>query len=147
MKPISPSATAGRSTKAIWLKSLTLNLGGIYYAYDTTLYPQGDSFELYYGLAADFKYLKLSRQGNSEVSHYPGTWLTVGISRVFELPYYKMTLELGNNLRLPVFPGLRRVSEHAFFQSGQRQSLFRSSGRAGVCHPHHSGAPVRLYSP
>ncbi len=79
------------------VKSLAVNLGGIYYAYDSTLYPQGDSFELYYGLAADFEIVKLSVTGNSEVSHYPGTWLTVGVSRVFELPYYKSTLELGNN--------------------------------------------------
>jgi hypothetical protein len=80
-----------------WLKALTLNLGCIYYAYDTTLYPQGDSFEAYYGLVADFNYFKLAVQGNTEVFHYPGNWITVGISRVFDLPWYKMTLELGNN--------------------------------------------------
>jgi len=84
--------------KTDWLKALTLNVGGIYYAYDDRLYPNGgDAFELYYGLTADFEVLKLSVMGNSEVMHYPGTWLTVGISRVFELPYYKSTLELGNN--------------------------------------------------
>jgi hypothetical protein len=83
--------------KGDFIKSLNVNLGTIYYAYDKVLYPQGDSFEIYYGLAADFELLKLSIMGNSEVSHYPGTWLTVGISRVFELPYYKSTLELGNN--------------------------------------------------
>lgn len=79
------------------VKTLTINVGGIYYSYDGTLYPQGDSFELYYGLAADFDWFKLSVMGNSEVSHYPGTWLTVGLSRVFKLPYYESTLELGNN--------------------------------------------------
>jgi hypothetical protein len=79
------------------IKTLTINLGGIYYAYDKVLYPQGDSFELYYGLAADFDYFKLAITGNSEISHYPGTWLTVGISRLFKLPYYDMSLELGNN--------------------------------------------------
>ena len=40
--------------KGDFIKTLTINLGGIYYAYDKVLYPQGDSFELYYGLAADF---------------------------------------------------------------------------------------------
>lgn len=80
-----------------WLKSLTLNLGCIYYAYDKVLYPQGDSFELYYGLVADFNIFKLGVQGNTEVFHYPGNWLTVGISRVFDLPWHKMTFELGNN--------------------------------------------------
>jgi len=79
------------------LKTLTINLGTIYYAYDGTIYPQGDSFEIYYGLAADFGYAKLTVTGNSEVMHYPGTWLTVGVSRVFELPWYQTTLELGNN--------------------------------------------------
>jgi hypothetical protein len=83
--------------KSDFIKALTLNVGGIYYAYDNALYPQGDSFELYYGLAADFNLFKLAIMGNSEMMHYPGTWLTVGISRVFELPYYKSTLELGNN--------------------------------------------------
>jgi len=79
------------------IKTLTINLGGIYYAYDSTLYPQGDSFEIYYGLAADFGLAKLSLTGNSEVMHYPGTWLTVGLSRVFDLPWYQAKLELGNN--------------------------------------------------
>jgi len=79
------------------IKALTLDVGGIYYAYDGTIYPQGDSFEIYYGLAADFQVVTLSIMGNSEVSHYPGTWLTVGLSRVFELPYYNSTLELGNS--------------------------------------------------
>jgi Bacterial protein of unknown function (Gcw_chp) len=92
--------TAGYSReifKTDWMKSLTLNVGCIYYAYDTTLYPQGDSFELYYGLVADFNIFKIGVQGNTEVFHYPGNWLTVGISRVFDLPWHKMTLELGNN--------------------------------------------------
>jgi hypothetical protein len=80
-----------------WLKSLIVNLGCIYYAYDSTIYPQGDSFELYYGLVADFNYFKLGVQANTEVFHYPGNWLTVGISRVFDLPWHKMTLELGHN--------------------------------------------------
>jgi hypothetical protein len=84
--------------KSDWLKSLTLNVGCIYYAYDKVLYPQGDSFEFYYGLAADFQLLKLTIMGNTEVFHYPGNWLTVGVSRVFELPFKnKMTMELGNN--------------------------------------------------
>jgi hypothetical protein len=80
-----------------WLKALTVNLGCIYYAYDKVLYPQGDSFELYYGLVADFNIFKIGVQGNTEVFHYPGNWITVGISRVFDLPWHKMTLELGNN--------------------------------------------------
>jgi hypothetical protein len=93
-----------------WLKGLTVNLGCIYYAYDRALYPQGDSFEFYYGLVADFNYFKLGVQGNTEVFHYPGNWLTVGISRVFDLPWHKMTLELGHNFiflfsrDFPAFP-------------------------------------------
>jgi hypothetical protein len=78
--------TAGYSReifKGEKLKALTLNVGCIYYAYDKTLYPQGDSFELYYGLVADFNIFKLGVQGNTEVFHYPGNWITVGISRDF----------------------------------------------------------------
>ena len=44
-------------------KSLTVNLGGIYYAYDKVLYPQGDSFEIYYGLSADFEIVQIMHHG------------------------------------------------------------------------------------
>jgi hypothetical protein len=92
--------TAGYSRdifKTDWMKALTINLGCIYYAYDSALYPQGDSFELYYGLVADFNIFKLGVQGNTEVFHYPGNWLTISVSKVFDLPWHKMTLELGHN--------------------------------------------------
>jgi hypothetical protein len=106
-----------------WLKALTINLGCIYYAYDRTLYPQGDSFELYYGLVADVKIFKLGVQGNTEVFHYPGNWLTLSISRVFDLPWHKMTLELGHNfiflfsrdfVAFPYAPFSNPVSTKAF---------------------------------
>lgn len=84
------------------IKSVSANLGVIYYALDSAFNPQGDSFEIYYGLAADVNWFKLAVTANQEVFHYPGWWLTLGISRVFELPYKiqdnsNLSLELGHN--------------------------------------------------
>ena len=84
------------------IKSISANLGVIYYAYDAVPNPQGDSFEIYYGLAADLNWFKLAATANQEVFHYPGMWLTLGISRVFELPFKvqensNASLELGHN--------------------------------------------------
>lgn len=84
------------------IKSVSANIGVIYYALDSAFNPQGDSFEIYYGLAADVNWFKLAVTANQEVFHYPGWWLTLGISRVFELPFKiqdnsNVTLELGHN--------------------------------------------------
>jgi hypothetical protein len=84
------------------IKSVSANIGVIYYALDSAFNPQGDSFEIYYGLAADVNWFKLAVTANQEVFHYPGWWLTLGISRVFELPWKiqdnsNLTLELGHN--------------------------------------------------
>jgi hypothetical protein len=84
------------------IKAITANLGVIYYAFDSTVNPQGDSFEIYWGLAADVNWFKLAATVNKEVFHYPGWWLTLGISRVFELPYKiqensNINIEVGNN--------------------------------------------------
>lgn len=84
------------------IKSLSANIGVIYYALDSVNNPQGDSFEIYYGLAADVNWFKLAVTANQEVLHYPGWWLTLGISRVFELPFKiqdnsNVSVELGHN--------------------------------------------------
>jgi hypothetical protein len=84
------------------IKAITASLGVIYYALEKTNNPQGDSFEIYYGLAVDVNWFKLAATANQEVFHYPGWWLTLGISRVFELPVKiqdnnNVTLELGHN--------------------------------------------------
>ncbi len=84
------------------IKSLSANLGVIYYAFDSAFNPQGDSFEIYYGLGVDVNWFKFAVTANQEVFHYPGWWLTLGISRVFELPLKiqdnsNVTLELGHN--------------------------------------------------
>ncbi len=84
-----------------WLKAVTVSVGGIYYVLDGTANPQGDSFELYTGLAVDVNWFKLAAVANYEMFHYPGVWLTLGISRVFELPFVPLegaTLEVGNNI-------------------------------------------------
>jgi hypothetical protein len=84
------------------IKSISANIGVIYYALDSVNNPQGDSFEIYYGLAADVNWFKLAVTANQEVFHYPGWWLTLGISRVFELPFKiqdnsNVSVELGHN--------------------------------------------------
>ena len=84
------------------IKSLSANIGVIYYALDSVNNPQGDSFEIYYGLGLDVNWFKLAVTANQEVLHYPGWWLTLGISRVFELPFKiqdnsNVTVELGHN--------------------------------------------------
>ena len=84
------------------IKAISANVGVIYYALDSTANPQGDSLEIYWGLAADVNWFKLSATVNKEVLHYPGWWLTLGISRVFELPLKvqdnsNVNLELGHN--------------------------------------------------
>ena len=84
------------------IKAITANVGVIYYALDQINNPQGDSFEIYYGLGMDVNWFKLSATANTEVFHYPGTWLTLGISRVFDLPYKiqdnsNLSLEVGHN--------------------------------------------------
>ena len=84
------------------IKSLSANIGVIYYALDSVNNPQGDSFEIYYGLGLDVNWFKLAVTANQEVLHYPGWWLTLGISRVFELPFKiqdnsNVSVELGHN--------------------------------------------------
>jgi hypothetical protein len=84
------------------IKAITANLGVIYYALDSVNSPQGDSFEIFYGLSADVNWFTLAATANQEVFHYPGWWLTLGISRVFELPFKiqdnsNVSLELGHN--------------------------------------------------
>jgi hypothetical protein len=84
------------------IKAITANAGVIYYSLDSTANPQGDSFEIYWGLAIDVNWFKLAATVNKEVLHYPGWWLTLGISRVFELPFKikdnsNVSLEVGNN--------------------------------------------------
>lgn len=83
------------------IKAISANVGVIYYGLDSTANPQGDSLEIYWGLAADVNWFKLAATVNKEVLHYPGWWLTLGISRVFELPLKvqdnsNVNLELGN---------------------------------------------------
>ena len=122
--------------KTDWLKALTVNLGCIYYGYDKVLYPQGDAFELYYGLVADFQIFKLGVQGNTEVFHYPGNWLTVGISRVFDLPWHKMTLELGNNYIFLFSRDFVAYPATPFSNPTSSRFIFRTLIRANLCYSH-----------
>ena len=80
------------------IKSISANAGVIYYALDGI----DDSFEIYWGLGMDVKYFALAVTVNKECFHYPGWWLTIGISRSFELPWKiqnnpNLSLEIGHN--------------------------------------------------
>ena len=130
------------------IKSVSANIGVIYYALDSAFNPQGDSFEIYYGLGVDVNWFKLAATANQEVFHYPGWWLTLGISRVFELPLKiqdnsNVTLELGHNFIFlfsrdqVAYPNLRT--------SDPGGSFFRSPDRAALRHVKCSGAQVRDY--
>ena len=61
------------------IKSVSANLGVIYYALDSAFNPQGTRLKST-GLAADVNWFKLAVTANQEVLHYPGWWLTLGIS-------------------------------------------------------------------
>ena len=52
MRPTSLLATAGSFIPARLSRAITANIGVIYYALDRVNNPQGDSFEIYYGLGA-----------------------------------------------------------------------------------------------
>ena len=132
------------------IKSLSANIGVIYYALDSVNNPQGDSFEIYYGLGLDVNWFKLAVTANQEVLHYPGWWLTLGISRVFELPFKiqdnsNVSLELGHNF---IFLFSRdQVAYPNFSTSDPVASFFRSPGRAALCDFKYPGAQIRDYCP
>jgi hypothetical protein len=84
------------------IKTVSGTIGVIYYALDRINSPQGDSFEIFYGLSADVNWFTFAITANQEVFHYPGWWLNLGISRVFELPYKiqnnsNLSVEVGHN--------------------------------------------------
>jgi hypothetical protein len=73
------------------LPSLTGSVGVIYYALDKV----DDSFEVYLGASYAFPWLTVGLTGYREVSHYPGWWLQLDLSRNFPLPCYGMSIDVG----------------------------------------------------
>lgn len=76
------------------IKSITLNVGTIYYVLDGV----DDSWELFGGLATDINYFTLAVTAYREASHYPGWWLQVGLGRSLAMPFADATLNLGHDV-------------------------------------------------
>jgi hypothetical protein len=73
------------------LKNLNGTTGMIYYALDKV----DDSFEIYAGLAYTFPWLTVGVTGYREISHYPGWWVTLDLSKNIKLPCYDWSVDLG----------------------------------------------------
>ncbi|MHC1744690.1 MAG: hypothetical protein AB9873_16905 [Syntrophobacteraceae bacterium] len=73
------------------VKNLNASVGMIYYALDKV----DDSFEVYAGLAYTFPWLTVGVTGYREISHYPGWWVTLDLSKNIKLPCYDWSVDLG----------------------------------------------------
>jgi hypothetical protein len=73
------------------VKNLNGTLGMIYYF----LNGVDDSFEIYSGLAYTFPWLTVGVTGYREISHYPGWWVTLDLSKNIKLPCYDWSIDLG----------------------------------------------------
>jgi hypothetical protein len=74
------------------VKNLNGTLGMIYYALDKV----DDSLEVYAGLSYSFPWLTVGLTGYREISHYPGWWLQLDLSKNIKLPCYGMSIDLGS---------------------------------------------------
>ncbi len=72
--------------------NLTGNVGVIYYALDKV----DDSFEVYLGASYALPWFTVGLTGYWEVSHYPGWWAQLDLSRNFKLPCYDMSIDVGS---------------------------------------------------
>ncbi len=73
------------------VKNLNASIGIIYYLLNNV----DDSFELYAGLAYTFPWLTVGLTGYREMSHYPGWWVTLDLSKNIKLPCYDWSIDLG----------------------------------------------------
>lgn len=69
---------------------LSGTIGTIYYS----LTDVDDSFEVFGGLSYAFPWFTVGLTGYREVSHYPGWWVQLDVSRSIALPWYGMSLAL-----------------------------------------------------
>lgn len=73
------------------VKNLSGTVGVIYYFLDKV----DDSFEIYAGLAYTFPWLTVGVTGYREVSHYPGWWVSLDLSKNIPLPCHDWSVDLG----------------------------------------------------
>lgn len=75
------------------VKDLNGTLGMIYYALDKV----DDSFEVYAGLSYTLPWFTVGVTGYREISHYPGWWVMLDLSKNIKLPCYDWSIDLGGN--------------------------------------------------
>lgn len=75
------------------VKNLNGTLGMIYYVLDHV----DDSFEVYAGLSYTLPWFTVGVTGYREVSHYPGWWVMLDLSKNIKLPCYDWSIDLGAN--------------------------------------------------
>lgn len=73
------------------VKNLNATAGFIYYVLDKV----DDSFEVYAGLSYTFPWLTVGVTGYREISHYPGWWVMLDLSKNIKLPCYDWSIDLG----------------------------------------------------
>lgn len=75
------------------IPNLSGTLGFIYYALDKV----DDSLEVYTGLSYTFPWLTVGVTGYREISHYPGWWVSLDLTKNIKLPCYDWSLDLGSS--------------------------------------------------
>jgi len=75
------------------VKNLSGTLGVIYYALDKV----DDSFEVYAGMSYTLPWFTVGVTGYREISHYPGWWVMLDLSKNIKLPCYDWSVDLGAN--------------------------------------------------
>lgn len=75
------------------LNGLTGTVGIVYYALDKV----DDSMEIYLGASYDLPWFKVGLTGYREISHYPGWWVQLDLTRNFALPWYGMSIDVGTS--------------------------------------------------
>jgi hypothetical protein len=73
--------------------NLTANVGVIYYALDKV----DDSTEVYLGASYALPWFTVGLTGYREISHYPGWWVQMDLSRNFKIPCYDMSVDIGSS--------------------------------------------------
>jgi len=73
-------------------KNLNATVGGCYYS---LVNSEFDSVEVFGGISYAFPWFTVGITGYREISHAPGWWVQLDVSRNFPLPWYSMSLDLG----------------------------------------------------
>jgi len=122
-------------------KGFNATVGGTYYSLVNSRY---DSVEVFGGVSYAFPWVTVGVTGYREVSHSPGWWVQMDLSKNFPLPCYGLSLDLGASLGYLVLED----SNYSEFHAGQvfgalnipLGKYFTVSPRVGVSFPLSDGA-------